>query len=864
MALHARRALGLALVFLGLPLVGGPVATASAAEFGIVPGSFAVRMLDAEGNPENRSGAHPDRFQIDFALETEGTGTLAKDIAIELPPGFGGDPTAVPYCPRQVHEEGEECPSDTQVGLVSFGPSGTPLPIFLLEPEPGQVAGFTSEAGLPIPFELKLRPDDFGVTFAADDLPEGAPSEAHIELWGVPADHQEAPAAPPRPFLTVPSVCGSLSFTLRVRSREQDAPWLSEGTEAGPLTGCEGLSFAPRFGLWLGNPVADSPSGMRMTLSMPEDAEGSELAGAQMRDVAVELPAGLTVSPGGAAGLVFCSDAQLGLGSEAPATCPAAARAGTVELNSASLPDPLLGSVYFGETQGSERFRLFIVAPGPGILFKFVTSLEPDPATGRLAAILHDLPQTAIEQIAISLDGGSGGLLATPLGCGPARSEARFVPYGGGVPVTSAATVSIASALPGLACPGPLPFSPQLLVSAPNHQAGRAGSLSATLRRRSGEGLPAEFTMTLPAGLSAALGSIEACPESLAGSGSCPAASRVGSARAAVGSGPNPAVLSGAAYVAGAYHRAPFSVVMAFRAAVGPFDLGTVALRAAARIDGRTGRVSIETDRMPSVVAGVPIRFQTIELSLDRAGLIRNPTSCVPHTLDATLKSQEGAAATLSSPYRVNGCRRLGFAPRLRAALANRGRLHRHSRVGMRVSARFRPTDAALRSMVVSLPPALKLSIGGLREICSRPDARRGLCPPGSEIGTSRARTPLLDQPLIGSIHLVQPPDNGEPDIWVALVGGGLKLTIRGTSATDRGRFVTRLNGLPDVPLSNFSMRLGAPGSGLLTLDVKPCAGARARRFDAKVLVTAQNGVRRDTRLPVATAGSRCGSGKSR
>lgn len=860
MALHARRALGLPLFILGLLLIWGPISRASAAEFGIAPGGFAVRMLDAGGNPENRSGAHPDRLQIEFKLETEGSGTSARDLAVEMPPGFGGDPAAVPTCPRQAHEEGEECPTDSQVGIVSFGSSGSPLPIFLLEPEPGQVASFTSKTGLPIPFQLQLRPDDFGITFAAEELAEGAPSEGQIELWGVPAEHQEAPTAAPRPFLTAPSVCGPLTFTLRTRSREEGAPWISESTEVGPLSGCEGLRFAPELGLQLGTPIADSPTSVRMALSMPADEEGSELASAQMRDVAVELPAGLTVSPGGAAGLALCSDAQLGLGSEAPASCPAAARVGSVELASAALPEPLLGNVYLGEQRGAERFRLFIVAPGPGVVFKFVTSLQPDPASGRLTATLHDLPQVAISRIVLSLVGGPTGLLATPLGCGPARGEARFTPYGGGPAVGSVAGVSIGSALPGLACPGPLPFSPQLLLSASSHRAGQASSFAANLHRRGGEGLPAQFTLTLPAGLNVALGAFAACPEQLTGSGACPASSRMGSVRAEVGSGPNPAVLSGAAYLAGPYHRAPFSLVMAFPAAIGPFDLGTVAFRASAQIDGRSGRVTVTTDRLPSVVAGVPIRFQTIALSLDRTGLVHNPTSCGPHSLDATLASQDGATAALSSPYRVRGCKRLGFAPRLGAALTSRGRLRRHAPVGLRVTAHFRRADAAMRSLALSLPPALKLNLGALKEICSRPDARRGLCPPGSRVGTSTAGTPLLDEPLEGSIYVVQPRGNGEPDLWVVLAGGGVKLSIRGTSAGDHGRFSTKLAGLPDMPLSKFTMRLGSPGDGLLRLDLNPCANRHADRLRAGVLASGQNGVRRSSELAITT-GSGCGSG---
>jgi hypothetical protein len=860
LALHARRALGLTLFILGLLFVWGPISAASAAEFGIA--GFSVRMLDAEGNPENRAGAHPDRFQIDFALETEGSGTSAKDLEIELPPGFGGNPAAVPPCPRQAHEEGEECPSESQVGTVSFGSSGEPLPIFLLESEPGQAAAFTSKAGLPIPFQMKLRPGDFGITFAADELAEGAPSEARIELWGVPADHQEAPTASSQPFLTTPSVCGPLAFTLRARSREEGAAWLSAGAEAGPLVGCEGLRFAPRLGLRLSNPVADSPTGVQMTLSVPEE-EGAELASAQMKDVAIALPAGLTLSPGGAAGLALCSDSQLGLGNETAATCPTAARVGTIELSSAVLSEPLSGTVYLGESRGEERLRLFVVVPGPGIVLKFVTGMQADPATGRLVATLHDLPPVALDQISMNLDGGPAGLLAAPLGCGPTQGEASFAPYGNGPSVTSTATVTIASALPGLACPGPLPFAPQLLVSATSHRAGRASAFSATVHRRGGEALPARFALTLPAGLSAALGSVQTCPDSLAGSGDCPPGSRVGSIRLEVGSGPKLAVLSGGAYIAGPYHHAPFSMVMELPTAVGPFDLGTVAFRATTQIDGRSGRVTVAVDSLPSVVGGIPIRFQTLSLSLDRPGLVHNPTSCGPHALETSLESEEGATETLSSPYRVSGCNHLGFRPRFRVALTDGGRLRKHDPVGLRVSAHFRRADTSMRSLFVSMPPALKLSIAKLKEICSRPDARRNLCPPGSKIGTSRARTPLLGEPLTGSIYIVQPRGDGEPDLWVELTGGGMNLAVHGTTATDHGRFATRLAGLPDIPLTDFTMQLGSASESLLSLGVDPCLDGRPRRLDAELRANGQDGARRSSRLAIAT-GSGCGSASAR
>lgn len=838
-------------------LAGLPLPAASAAEFGIAPGGFTVRMLNAAGEPENRAGSHPDRLQIDFELETEGTGTSAKDLAIDMPPGFSGDLSAVLPCPLQAHEEGEECPPESQVGTASFGASGESQPIYVLEAEPGQMPGFTSKSGLEIPFELKLRPDDFGITFAAEDLAPGAPDATKIELWGIPALHQVG-SAPPVPLLTTPSTCGPLAFTLRARSREEGADWLSASAEAGPLTGCQELSFSPRLGMRLSNPVADSPSGLGMTLSVPQQEE-AELASAQLRDVSVAMPPGLTVSPGGAGGLALCTDAQLGLGNGDPASCPAASRVGSAELTAAALPEPVLGTIYLGEPKGEERFRLFVVAPGPGAVLKFVSSLRPDPVSGLVTTSLNDLPPVAISQISLSFNGGPTALLATPLGCGPATGSAHFVPYGGGAAVDATATTAIAALLPGLTCPGPLPFAPQLLVSASSQRAGHVTSFSTVMRRRSGEALPARFSFTLPAGLSTALGTVTTCPDDLAAAGTCPAGSRIGSVRAEAGSGLSSTALDGVAYIAGPYRRAPFSLVLAFKAALGPFDLGTVALRAAAQIDGRSGRVTVTTDRLPAVVEGVPIRFRAIAIALDRSGLVRNPTSCGPHSLDGVLESQEGASVSSSVPYPVKGCKRLAFAPRWRTKLLTAGRLRRHDPVGMRISAKFRRADTSLRSLTFSLPPALKLNIGGLAEICSRADAQRGLCPPGSKIGGARARTSLLDRALLGGVYVVQPRGDGEPDVWVVLSGGGLALPLRGESASEHGRFLTRLRGLPDMPLSSFSLRLGGPRLDLLSFDATPCTRGRPRRLSTEIRALGQNGARRVSK-PAIRTGARCGS----
>jgi len=858
-AIHLRRTSGLSLAFVAL-LLSLPVSPA-AAELRVGPEGFSVQILDAEGNPEVRAGSHPDRVKIDFKFEDDGSGTSPGDVELEMPPGLGGDPNAVPACPRQAHEEGEECPPESQIGFVGFG-LGT-LPVYLLEPASGQLAAFTSKAGLPIPFQLKLRTDDFGITFAAEGLSAGAPSEAHMVLWGIPADHEEGSPAGRRPFLTLPSTCGPLTFKMRARSLEENAQWLSASAETAPLSGCENLPFAPRLQLQLSNPIADSPTGVRMALTMPEEEEeGSELANAQLKDVSVEMPPGLTISPGGAAGLTACTDVQFGQSTDAEATCPASSRLGTVELQSPSLREPVTGKIYLGQQRGSDRSRLFVTAPGPGAVIKFVASLDPELSTGRMVATLHDLPQVGFGRIAMTLGGGPGGLLAAPLGCGSQSGVAKFVPYGGGPAVTSKSTVTIASVLPGLQCPGPLPFAPELLVSTSSHRAANAISLSTVIRRHSGEGLPARFSVTIPGGFSAALGAVELCPEPDTVTGSCPALSRVGTVRALIGSGPSPASLSGSVFLAGPYHHAPFSLVMALKAAIGPFDLGSTAFRATTQLDSRSGNVTLASDRLPSMVEGLPIRFQAIELTLDRPGLVHNPTSCRPHSLDVEIESQEGGVTTLSRPLRVSGCKHLGFKPRVRTVIEGEGPLHRDGGIGLRISALLRRHDASLRSLALSMPAALELHVGELKEICSQVDARRASCPPGAKVGTTQARTPLFAEPLRGSAYVVQPRDDGPPDIWVMFRAGGVQLSMRGTTANDHGRFVTTLTDLPDMPLSSFSMRLGTPGKSLLTLSTSPCEGGRPRRLRAGVQVVGQNGAKRSSLLPILMKAGCISSGR--
>ena len=846
---------------MGLLLFAGP-APAAAAEFGIAPEGFAVRMLDAEGNPENRAGAHPDLLQIDFALEL--AGSEARDLAFELPPGLGLDAGAVPGCPRALVEAEEECPASSQVGsfeIVLAGGGVTVLPLFALESLPGQPGTFGTKPSFSLPVRTELRPSDFGIDVEVDDLPQESIAEGHLELWGVPADHQQGTSIPRRALLSAPSTCGPLSFGFRVRSREEEAPWNEATAETPPLTGCEGLAFEPTVRMQLTDPVADSPTGLRTELSMPAEAGADELAQAQIRDVSIEMPPGLGLSPGGAVGLSACSDAELGLGNGALPRCPPSSKIGVAELASPAIAGAIAGSIYLGTEHPGQRFRVFVVADVAGTVLKFVGALQPVPGSGGLSAVLRNLPPLSISRIVMSFTGGDDSLFASPLSCGTATGVVGFTPYGGGAPVTASSAVAIAPLPPAIGCAA-APFSPQLVTSAASHRAGRLTSFSSLVRRRQGEQLPARVSVTLPAGLGAKLGAVQACPAAAIAATACPDSSRIGSVLAEVGSGSSTAALRGGLFLTGPYRRAPFGVLIEIPASIGPFDLGSISVRGAAELDSQSGRLTVSTERLPASVEGVQVRFQAIELDMDKPGFVRNPTSCSASGTDALLEAQDGTTVHVSSPFRAHACKRLGFKPRVRMTLLGSQQLHKHGHPGLLASIRLRAGDANLRTIRMPLPPILEFGPGGLREICSRPDAIAGDCPVGSRIGSATVRTSLLAEPLRGGIYVAQPSADGPPDIWTQLAGGGIEMNLRARSPAQGGSSAIALNGLPDLPLSSFSLRLRPGARSAISFAARPCRDGELRSLRSPVSLQGQNSARRSLSVRIGSeAGCRSGGG---
>jgi hypothetical protein len=827
---------------------------AARADLGFVPGSFNVATLNAGGQPELRAGAHPDRFVTGFEFVTVGNAIDAnvKDVTIDLPVGLIGDPHAVPACPRaSLLLPG--CPPESQIGVLTLtflGLGDTEVPLYNVVPEEHNVAEFGGKVIiLPLRLIASLRADgDYGMRIELRDLPQSLQLvRAAVDLWGVPADHQTGTAIPRRPFLTNATRCddGPPRTTIQARSWEQPDTWVgATSTASGPLTGCAGLAFDPGLGVTLDNPVADSPTGASVDLTFSNHDDPDGLATSHLKEAAVTLPEGVSLSPAVAEGLTACDDAQLGVGSTDPPACPESSKIGSIEVASPLLDDPLRGDLFLGRQLAGDRYRLFVTAAGPGFALKLRGSLRPDPQTGRLTTVLADLPELPLSRISLHFKGGPRAPLATPPSCGTGTASAVLTPYRGAPVPTVAVPVTIGSGPGGGPCVSILPFAPGFTAGSTPARAGDNGAFSLTVHRSDGDEPIERLRVSLPAGLIAHLADVVRCPMPVATAAACSAASRVGSAVVEAGAGASPFPLSGDVYLTGPYRDAPFGLALTLRALVGPLDLGTVVVPIALRIDPVDGHLTIATDALPTMLDGIPLRLQTIGVDVDRPGFMVNPTSCGQVRIQASIRGTIAGTAEPTAPYSLRGCHGLSFRPAVSLTLTGARALRRGGHPALRIAVRQHTADANLRTASVTLPRAVQLNADPVSALCSREAAGDDRCPSGSRVGTARVRTPLLSEPLGGSVYAVQPEGAGSPELWAVVSGAGVRLTLRSATLAPQGKPLRAdFLELPDLPMSVFTLQLRGGRQGVLTVP-SLCSRGRSRHLVAHGAMRGQNDAR--------------------
>jgi hypothetical protein len=795
-----------------------------------------------------QAGGHPDlKTVVNFNTEVDGTPIgRNKDLTVTLPQGFLGNPQNVPVC-HMSELLSAQCDPSTQVGTLTLtfsflgSPVVFPLRVYHVDTQPGHAASFATIALIPtVMINADIGPGHgYQLTTTLSDASSAIPlAGSELTFWGVPADSSHdgdrgGPADSPRkPFLTYPANCGGsgLTATADVTSWEAPDTHVTATADLPAPTGCNALSIDPRLAVAPSTSQADSPSGYSVTTSLPQNDGPDELATPALRKVEVNLPQGVALAPPGADGLAVCTEAQFGRTSDAPATCPDAARIGKVQIDSPLQAEPLTGSLYFGQGTASNPFRIFLVASGPGTLIKLIGDVTADGQTGQLKTVFDNLPQLPFNELTLTFFGGPRAVLANPQSCGAFTATSTLEAWSG-------QSASPASQFGITGCASPVPFAPDFVAGMTDNRAGGSGALTIQFGRKDGEQNLSSVKVDLPPGLLAHLGSVAPCTEAQVSAKACPDASQVGTARVAAGSGDLPLWLPGKTYLTGPYNGAPFGLVVLVPAVAGPLNLGIVAVRQAISINPDDAHVAVVSDAFPQVQGGVPLRLRRLAVTIDRPGFMLNPTNCDQLTVSGVISSTAGAQAAVSAPFNVGGCDSLGFTPKLAMKLTGRSQIAKRKHPGLVATVTPVAGQANIRTTTVVLPASLTLDVNHLPAQCELADAQKRACPASSAVGSARVTTPLVNAPLTGPVYLVKGATGGLPSLLAAL-SGPIDISVHADSAFTGKRIVTKFTGLPDAPLSSFVLTINGGSRGILMNTRNLCS----KKNTATFALGAQNG----------------------
>jgi hypothetical protein len=794
----------------------------------------------------------------------------------------------------------EGCPQDSQVGVTTLY-LGLSIPILEPIYNLAVPAGSDDVARLgfyavfaPVVLRVRVGPENsYRVTTAGRGFLSGFPlAKAVTTLWGVPADDSHnterfsaserladpfSTESPPREsglerraFMTNPRRCGTMETVgFSVDSYADPGNFISAEASLPPTTGCELLQFSPDALLQPTTTEADSPSGMDVELKVDQTAltNPNTNAPADLKSVTTRLPQGMSLNPAAANGLGACSEAQVGLIEEepprfnrAPVGCPESSRIGSARIISPVLDKPIDGSLYVATPHANPFHSLlagYLVARDEGIVIKLAGRFDLDPASGQIVATFDQNPQQPFSSLSLHFKGGEGGVLVTPSRCGTHEIETDLAPWSAADPdnptseevVHRVSPFELTSGPDGGPCPDASGFAPGFEAGSVTPLAGTYSPLVVRASRPDGSQTLTGIDVKLPPGLVANLSGIPYCPAAAVAaaagktgaeetaSPSCTADSRVGSVDVGAGAGNSPVHVHGSAYMAGPYKGAPLSLAVVTPALAGPFDLGTVVVRAPIHVNPLTAQVRAVSDPLPTILEGIPLHIRSVEVKADRSKFARTPTSCDPMKAEATLLGAPDLK-TLASRYQVGGCKGLGFKPKL--SLRLKGGTARGAYPALRAVLKARSGDANIRRVSVALPRSEFLAQEHIDTVCTRVQFAADSCPKGSVYGFARAVTPLLDQPLKGPVYL-RSSNHELPDLVVDLRGQiDIELVGRIDSVNEGIR--TTFSSVPDAPVKKFVLKMKGGRKSLLVNSTDTCS-SEAR---AVVKMDGHNGKVRD------------------
>ena len=770
----------------------------------------------------------------------------------------------------------------------SFGEGNIYVPVYNLQPPAGAPAAFGAQVGGGVLLFASVRSgSDYGVSISVTNVPQIVPiTGSTITFWGVPADPRHDPlrgagclngqtgeslnnsrcpsGAPLTPLLTLPTSCtGPLPFSMAVDSWASPGlfatdSFLTHDGSGNPigLEGCNRLSLIPELAVKPTVDQASTPSGLDFKIDIADEGltAPEALAQPQIKKTVVTLPEGVTVNPSAGEGLGACtpSDYHRETAESAPgAGCPNSSKLGEVTIESPLLAQPVKGSLFIAqpfENPFDSLLAIYIIAklPERGIVIKAAGKIEPDPVTGQLTTTFDNIPQLPFAHFNLHFREGQSAPLVSPPACGTYTTQASFVPWSAAdlnnpapeevIHRTSAFT--IAKGVHEGSCPsgGVPPFKPQVISGTQNNAAGSYSPFYLRLIRQDGEQEITKFSTTMPPGLTGNLTGIPFCPDAdieaarLAsgrqelGEPSCPHASEIGHTIVGAGVGSVLAQTPGKVYLAGPYHGSALSIVSITSATVGPFDLGTVVIRFALRINPVTAQVEVDStgsDPIPHIIEGIVVHVRDIRAYIDRPGFILNPTSCAPMSISNTITGAgadpanpaDQAPVSVTSPFQSADCASLGFKPTFKVSTSGKTSRSKGASLSVKLTYPIAPagSQSNIGSVKVNLPKQLPSRLTTLQKACpdSTFNTNPAACGAASRVGTATALTPILPVPLEGPAYFVSHGGAKFPELIVVLQGYGITIDLHGeTFISKAGITSSTFRNVPDQPVTSFQLTL--------------------------------------------------------
>jgi streptogramin lyase len=642
------------------------------------------------------------------------------------------------------------------------------------------------------------------------------------------------------PFLSNPTSCsGEREVRMGVEPWQEDDPpvLVPASTKMPAITGCGKLGFKPSMSIVPTSKASDSPSGLDVELNVPQNEDPNGLATPDLKDAKVTLPIGVTVNPSSAGGMVGCpllggkeshaGESGIDLENSEPANCPEASKVGKVRIKSSLLEEELEGGVYVAQ-QNANPFKsllalyIAVQAPERGVVVKLAGHVELDEQTGQLTTTFDENPQLPFEVLKLDFFGGERAPLATPRSCGSYQPTTLLEPWSHqgasgeeGTPDAepSIGPFEVTSGPGGSACGGS-PFAPSFEAGTVNNQAGAFGSFTMTLSRKDGEQRFSTVSIAMPPGLAGMISKVSQCANAQAEAGDCPAASKIGHVNAQAGVGSQPVTLPEAGkgedpvYLTEKYDGAPFGLSIVVPAEAGPFNLGTVIVRARIMIDPHTGQVTVISNAMPNMLQGVPLDVKTIHVEVNNPNFIFNPTNCQELHVNGTIGSAEGSKATVSSRFQAANCAALPFKPVLTAET----HAHHTRKRGayLKVTIKAAQGQANLAKVRVTLPKRLPADLETLKKACAEAQfaANPAGCPKAATVGSVVVHTPVLSKPLTGPAIYVSHGGAQFPDLALVLQGEGITIIQEGSTNISKDFTTSAFNAIPDLPVSSVEVTL--------------------------------------------------------